>query len=548
MLPLLNRITSFGEGAAPIEEKLQLLQAIRASGPEITADLDRYMIEQNGKLSSGLMEARAQQEKLKEILEKLGATPWHPAVFLKPVTTILGERALVSHGSTCRLVGLTDEAPLGELQAGDEVFLSDALNVIMSKSPFGTSRSGETAIFDRYTSDGRLVLKWRDDEVIVEAAGPLQHVTLENGDELRWEKSSWLAYEKIERTQGKRFLLDEVPDISTDKVGGQEANLEALLAALTITLVAPDKAKNYGLGGRQSILMVGPPGCGKTLMARVSASHVSRLSGKRCRFGVVKPAEWEDPYVGVTQQNIRNTFQTLREAAKDGFAVLFLDEIEAVGRIRGGSVSHHSDKFLAALLAELDGFTDRAGVAIIAATNRKDLIDPALLERLSDLEIVVNRPDQRGARAIFGIHLPETLPFSPNGPAATQTRRDLIETAVSRFYSPNGDTELCTIKFRDGKVRKVSAREVASGRTFEQICRAARQKAFLREVRGGEAGLRVEDIDEAACQAVERLRSTLSPRNIRSYLFDLPQDIDVVSVEPIARRVPRPGRYVAAGL
>jgi SpoVK/Ycf46/Vps4 family AAA+-type ATPase len=231
---------------------------------------------------------------------------------------------------------------------------------------------------------------------------------------------------------------------------------------------------------------------------------------------------------------------------KDGFAVLFLDEIEAVGRIRGSAVGHHSDKFLAALLAELDGFTDRGGVAIIAATNRKDMVDPALLERLSDVEIHVSRPDMRGARAIFQIHLPESLPYSPNGASAEDTRLEIIETAVSRFYSPNAENELCILRFRDGKTRTVTARELASGRIFEQICRAARQAAFLRDVRGGEPGLRVADIENAVSHAMKRLASTLSLRNVHAYLSDLPQDVDVVSVEPVVRKVSRPHRYLHA--
>ncbi len=129
-----------------------------------------------------------------------------------------------------------------------------------------------------------------------------------------------------------------------------------------------------------------------------------------------------------------------------------------------------------------------------------------------------------------------------------ETRRpdaqDIINVAVSRLYSPNGDNELCTLRFRDGKTRTIAGRELASGRVFEQICRTARQRAFLRDVRGGEAGLLVADMEEAVAGALERLASTLSPRNIRSYLSDLPQDIDVVSVEPIARRLQRQHRYI----
>jgi proteasome-associated ATPase len=545
--PVLEKLTAVGDGAPSVDEKFQYVQAIRALSPDVSHKLDRFFLEDAVRMRLGLLEAKAHQAKLKEILEALGATPWFPATYIRPVATPLGDRVIVAHGSSFRVVGLAKEVDPESLQAGDEVYLGNELNVVTCKAPYGMPLCGETAFFERYAEGGRLVLKWRDEEVVVEPAAALQGTELKAGDQVRWDKNVWMAFERIERAAGKRFLLDEVPDIGREAVGGQDANLETLLAALTTTLVAPDKAKTYGLGSRQSILMVGPPGCGKTLMARVAAAHIARISGKRCRFGVVKPSEWEDPYVGMTQQNIRNCFLSLKEAAQDGFAVLFMDEIESVGRIRGSMVGHHSDKFLAALLAEMDGFTDRAGVAIIAATNRKDLIDPALLERLSDVEVLVGRPDLRGARAIFGIHLPEALPYSPNGPKAAATRQEIIDLAVSRFYSPNADSELCTLRFRDGKTRTVSAREVASGRVFAQVCRAARQKAFLRDVRGGDEGVRVEDMQGAVAHALERLATTLTLRNVHAYLTDLPQDIDVVSVDPIARRVPRPHRYLNAG-
>jgi proteasome-associated ATPase len=309
-------------------------------------------------------------------------------------------------------------------------------------------------------------------------------------------------------------------------------------------LVEPKRAAAYGLTGRNSILMAGPPGCGKTLMARVAVSEIARLTGKKCRFAVVKPAEWESPWVGQTQENIRQCFQSLREVGEDGYAVLFMDEIESIGRIRGGAVSQHSDKFLAALLAELDGFADRRNVAIICATNRKDLLDSALYERLSDLEISVGRPEMTGARAIFQIHLPESVPFHPNGELAKSTRQELIEHAVSQFYSPNAGNELCTLRFRDGKQRVIVARELASGRLFENVCRSARRSAFLREVRGGVTGVQLSDMQDAVSQTLERMRHTLTINNAQAYLHDLPQDVDVVSVEPIVRKVKQPHKYL----
>ncbi len=539
-LPFLDDLMAVGDGAPSIDRKVELARTIRATSPDGGQQLDRAVFDHLTRMSHGLAAAQAAQQELREMLQRLDSPPWHPALFLGPVPTELGPRAMVLHAGARRVVAVADGIDLDSLLAGEEVFLGRKHNVVAGRSPYGIPQFGETAFFERATADGRCVLRWRDEEVVVGAAATLNIAELRSGDQVRWDRVAWMAFEKIDAATGRRFLLEEVPDVGREQVGGQEANLDALLSALTAILVAPEKAARYRLGGRRSILMVGPPGCGKTLMARVAAAEVTHLSGRRCRIAVVKPAEWESCWVGETQQNIRNCFRALREAA-DGCAVLFLDEIESVGRTRGGVANQHGDKFLAALLAELDGFTDRTGIAIIAATNRKDLVDPALLERLSDLEIAVGRPNMRGARAIFDIHLSETVPVD-----ATDTRDEIIETAVSRFYSPNADNALSTLHFRDGKTRTVVARELASGRMFAQVCRAACQAAFLRDVRGGEPGVRVADMEHAVTEAMERLASTLSRQNVHAYLSDLPQDVDVVSVEPVVRKVARPHRYLHA--
>jgi hypothetical protein len=538
----LDVLLAVGDDAPSLNDKCRLVQNLRAHSPEQSSQLDRFLLDTVAQQRHGLLASQEGLIQGKAILDQLRRPPWRPAVYLGAVSTAYGHQALVFCDGARRLVSLDEAVPQASLTIGDEIFLNHELNVVMAKSPRGVLQYGETAIVERRLPDGRLLLKWRDEEVIVEA-GPLQGETVQRGDQVRWDRTAWLAFEKIEHVRGHQFLLDEVADVRRDQIGGQEKNLETLLSSLTTSLVDPGKAATYGLGGRQSILLVGPPGCGKTLITRFAVAEVARLSGQRCRFAVVKPAEWESPYVGETQQNIRHCFQALREAAHDGFAVLFLDEVEAVGRVRGDVVGHHSDKFLAALLAELDGFTDRAGIAIVAATNRKDLVDPALMERLSDVEIPINRPDRRAAEAIFAIHLPESLPYSPNGAAAPATRQELIETAVARLYSPNAENELCVLRFRDGKTRTVVARELASGRLFSQVARAGRQAAFLREVRGGTPGLQVADIEDAVADAIERLRSTLTVHNVHAYLSDLPQDVDVVSVEPIVRKLKRPRQY-----
>src|SRR5262249_17374405 len=240
---------------------------------------------------------------------------WRPAVFLRAVPTELGPRAMVLSAGARSLVGMADGIALESLGVGEEVFLGVEGTVVAGRSPYGTPQCGETAFFERLTADGRCVLKWRDEEVVVDPAGALDARGLKAGDQVRWDRTAWIAFEKIGASTGRQYLLQDVPTATRNQVGGQEANLETLLSALTAALVAPETAALYGLGGRQTILMVGPPGCAKTLMARVGAAEVTRLGGRRCRFAVVKPAEWESPYVGETEANIRNCFRALREEA-----------------------------------------------------------------------------------------------------------------------------------------------------------------------------------------------------------------------------------------
>jgi proteasome-associated ATPase len=532
------------EGPQDLDETMASLQQVRGLSPETTAVVDRTLVETVAVYRRTLKGAQRDIHECRELLERLSAPPLHPALFHRVINATGAQKALVQVGNARRVVSPGEEIDLTVLVRGDEVFLNSEQNLIIAVSPDGPPLCGETAMFERCLPDGRLVLRHHDNPLVVDVCAKLAKAKFKAGDAVRFDRNFWMAYEKIELEASRRYLLDEVPDLPLASVGGQDANFENLLSVLTMILVEPKRAAAYGLTGRNSILMAGPPGCGKTLMARVAVSEIARLTGKKCRFAVVKPAEWESPWVGQTQENIRQCFQALREVGEDGYAVLFMDEIESIGRIRGGAVSQHSDKFLAALLAELDGFADRKNVAIICATNRKDLLDSALYERLSDLEISVGRPEMTGARAIFRIHLPESVPFHPNGELAKSTRQELIEHAVSQFYSPNAGNELCTLRFRDGKQRVIVARELASGRLFENVCRNARRSAFLREVRGGGEGVRLSDMQDAVSQTLERMRHTLTINNAQAYLHDLPQDVDVVSVEPIVRRVKQPHKYL----
>ena len=538
-----------GPRALSMEGRIELAASLRGESPEQAAALDQFLFNEIGSLRGGLMDSRNALSEVSDIVDQLTAPPWHAARFLDCVEQDGWRRALVLSGGSFRLVDFGPDVDPDRTHPGDSVFLGPEQNVLMAVATGKILPGGETARFDRVTRDGMLVIRHRDEELLVSAARGLDAGTLEVGDELCWDRAAHMALERIDAGEAQQYLVEEPLKLGPEAVGGQQRCLEELYDSLCSSLLMPELALQYGLSGRCSVLLSGPPGCGKTLMARVAAHMLDRLSDRTCRFFAIKPGELESPWVGETQANIRNAFKSIRKAAAGGNAVVFIDEVEAIGRHRGTSHAHHADLFTAAWLAELDGFEDRGNVAIVSATNRPDLIDAALLQRLSDTQITVPRPDIGAARAIFGIHLSESVPVHPvpvhrNGPAAADTREELIETAVSSLFAPNGESSLCVLHFRDGATRPVGAHELVSGRLIEQLCRAARTRALARHVRGGEKGVRVSDMSTAVSQATERLATTITRANAHHYIADLPEDNDVVRVERPTRQVKRVDTYL----
>jgi ATP-dependent 26S proteasome regulatory subunit len=541
----LRQVLDWSSGAVSITKKAELLAQLRAELPDIEVwrQIDLRMLEDQQRTRGAVHELTLTQAELQKLIDQLSAPPWFVGTFLKLVSCSKGLQALVAAGSGLRLVQIADALDPHALVKGQQVFLNGDLNVLIEPAAAELHPCGETAIFDRVLPDGRIVLKCRDEEVVADPAGALNVAELEPGQRVRWLRSCFVALENVPDSARQRFAIDNLAARPPHRIGGQRDNVRRLTMILTASLVDPQRAARYGLDGRNSVLLIGPPGCGKTSMTRLAAGEIQKLVGKRCAFLVVKPAEWESCWVGETEANIRHTFRQLHKAAADGPAILYLDEIDSIGRSRGMVANHHADAALGALLAELDGFARRGNTAIIASTNRKDLLDHALLQRISDYELVIRRPDMRGAREIFDIHLPPQLPFSPNGSKAKTTRDELIDLAVSKLYGPNADNELCTIKFRDGKSRTVRAGELVSGRLIEQISKAARQAAFERDLQGDGTGISAQDMLEAISAAIPKLASALTIRNVYSYLEDLPHDLDVVAVEPIRRRVTHPHRF-----
>lgn len=535
-----------GDGSPDLNQKLEIIRNL-VQLPETSRDvalldilraIDRqiYSLRRAGDLTREL------RLKIDELIGRL----WHPAIFLAHVAAPADRRGYVQIGTAERIVGIIAEVPLDSLSKGKEVLLNPTQSAIVAVSTRGIPRVLDIATVAEITRHHTVFIRRQEEEIELELADGVAIGDLAAGDRIRYSRNACLVYGKVEKTAKPRFLLSETPTTQLAEVGGQDENLEKLLNTLGIGLLAPELAEAYGISARCSVLLTGPPGCGKTLLVRAAVAEVARISGRTAKIFIVRPGELQHWLVGSSELAVRQLFQDMREAADDkSLVVLFLDEVESLARIRGHQQGFYSDQLLNALLAEIDGFTSRTGVAIVATTNRKDLLDSSMAQRLSDQELAVRPPDMIGARAILNIHMREQFPYNPNGQLASSTRREVIETALVLLFGPTSPyAQLLRLKFRDATTRVLAARDFISGRLLEQICRFSRQGALHRQHRDGAPGVRVSDMEDAVADAMEKVASAVTIFNVRNQVADLPTDLDVVAVERIARKVARPHRYL----
>jgi len=263
----------------------------------------------------------------------------------------------------------------------------------------------------------------------------------------------------------------------------------------------------------------------------------------------IKPASLHSMWYSQSEANYREAFRVAREAGDrepEVPVVMFFDEVDSLGASRGHSLMRVDDRVLTAFMTELDGLDSRGNILVVGATNRRDSMDAALLRpgRLGDLVLEVPRPNIKAAREIFRRHLQADIPYAVEGFDSNDSRREIIESAVSRLYSPNGDSDLFAITFRDGKRRIVRAKELISGASIAKIAISAKERACLDEVETGESGVRLKHVLSAIAEEFESIAGTLTPANCRQHLTDLPQDVDVVRIEAIKKRASRSHEYL----
>lgn len=461
-------------------------------------------VSQNEKLTFTLREARDHIASLREEVDKLTQPP-------AAYGTLCGQNDdgtvdVVSGGRKMRVAVAPDIGD--ELTVGCEVVLNDSLNVVMARS---AEAQGEVVTFKEYLAGDRALIAARaDEERVVSIAPSLSDVKLRAGDNLRMDSRSGLLLERLPRPDVEQLVLEEVPDITYQDVGGLDEQIEQIADAVELPFLHADLYAEHDLPAPKGILLYGPPGCGKTLIAKAVANSlakkVAQVSGDdtaRSYFLNIKGPELLNKYVGETERQIRLVFQRAREKSEEGWPVIvFFDEMDSMFRTRGTGISSDMESTIVPqLLAEIDGVETLRNVIVIGASNREDLIDPAILRpgRL-DVKIKIERPDAQAAAQIFARYLNAELPLSEDlveqagGGDRDRAIAALIEDTVAEMYRTDEANRFLEVTYANGDKEVMYFKDFASGAMIENIVRRAKKLAIKRVIAGGSRGLRSEDL------------------------------------------------------
>jgi len=499
-----------------LEEEAVLLRRRLEDSPSRVRALEERLLEtkgqltaamaQNAKLADTLREAREQIVALKQQVEKLSAPPSGFGVFLRAREDETAE--IFTQGRKLR-VHVSPEIELESLRQGQEVMLNEALNVI------------ETAAFDivgevmtikeRLSEDRLLVIGRTDDEQVVRLADPLIDTQLRAGDSLLVDTRSGYALERLPRPEVEELVLEEVPDISYADIGGLSRQIEQIQDAVELPFLHADLFVEHELRPPKGILLYGPPGCGKTMIAKAVANSLAkRVAEKEGRadarsyFLNIKGPELLNKYVGETERQIRLIFQRAREKVEEGFPVIvFFDEMDSIFRTRGSGVSSDVENTIVPqLLSEIDGVETLKDVIVIGASNREDMIDPAILRpgRL-DVKIKIERPDESAAREIFHVYLHPRLPLHPDLVKEHGDENSAVEWLITetckRMYAEDPINRFLEVTYANGDKEILYFKDFNSGAMIENVVARAKKMAIKRILNEGQKGIKAEDLYQA---------------------------------------------------
>jgi proteasome-associated ATPase len=461
---------------------------------------------QNEKLVAALQEAKQQIELLKEEVDKLCAPPNSYGVFLR--TNKDGTAEIVIDGKSMR-VNVHPNLDTSHFEEGQLVLLNEAFNVVEGA---GFTQRGEITSVVELLGDGRaIVLGHTDEERVVTLSDPLRRERLKVGDHILVDARAQYAFEKMPKSAVEEVALEEVPDVTYDQIGGLGEQVAILRDAIELPYLHPEVFAEHQLRPPKGILLYGPPGCGKTLIAKAVANalakRIEERSGKQtpAYFLNVKGPELLNKYVGETEHKIREVFKRAREkASEDVPVVIFFDEMDSLFRMRGSGISSDMEATVVAqFLSEIDGVESLKNVIVIGASNRQDLIDPAVLRpgRL-DLKVKVNRPDKQAAYEIFSKYLTVDLPFHEEtqqryGSDRSKIVDGLLRDTLDRMYSTSDDNKFLEVTYAKGEREIFYFKDFSSGAMIENIVARAKKMAVKRLIDHGERGIRLDDLQQA---------------------------------------------------
>ncbi len=523
-----DEVEDLNEQVRVLEEEVASLRRRLQDAPKRVRTLEERLLEtkgqlaqavsQNEKLTYTLREAREHISALREEVEKLTQPPAAYGTFLGGNDD--GTVDVFSGGRKMR-VSLHPDITVAELSRGAEVVLNESLNVVLARSH---ERTGEIVTFKELLDDGHraMIVGRADEEQVVELSEDLMGVKLRAGDSVLLDPRAALLLEKLPRPEVEELVLEEVPDVSYEDVGGLDSQIDAIMDAVELPFLHQELFREHKLPAPKGILLYGPPGCGKTLIAKAVANSlakkVAEVSGDaqgRSYFLNIKGPELLNKYVGETERQIRLVFERAREKSEEGWPVIvFFDEMESLFRTRGTGISSDMESTIVPqLLAEIDGVETLKNVIVIGASNREDLIDPAILRpgRL-DVKIKIERPDATAAAAIFGRYLTADLPLDPveveslGGGDPEKAVRAMIESTVAEMYLDDEANQFLEVTYQNGDKEVMYFKDFSSGAMIENIVRRAKKLAIKRLLATGVRGIRVDDLIESIHQEYKETR------------------------------------------
>jgi proteasome-associated ATPase len=533
-----REVAELREQTRVLEEEVLSLRRRMQDAPKRVRTLEEKLLEtkgqlqqavsQNERLTFTLREAREHIAALREEVDKLTQPPAAYGTFLARNDD--GTVDVFSGGRKMRVAlhpELADRAA-SALERGDEVVLNESLNVVLARS---AEQSGDVVTLKELLDDGRAIIVGRaDEERVVELAERLVGIRLRAGDSVLMDSRTGLLLEKLPRPEVEELILEEVPDISYADVGGLDNQIEAITDAVELPFLYRDLFVEHKLPAPKGILLYGPPGCGKTLIAKAVANSLAAKVGEvsgdkaaRSYFLNIKGPELLNKYVGETERQIRLVFQRAREKSEEGVPVIvFFDEMDSLFRTRGTGISSDMESTIVPqLLAEIDGVEALRNVIVIGASNREDLIDPAILRpgRL-DVKIKIERPDRDAAAQIFARYLSSDLPLDENevnglgGGDRDKTIQAMIERTVSEMYRADEDNQFLEVTYQNGDKEVMYYKDFSSGAMIENIVRRAKKLAIKRVIAGDGRGIRTQDLIDSIKQEYkehEDLPNTTNP-------------------------------------